>query len=377
MRILNVKLWYAILSALPLLVSCTDTDEDQSQMDSPISFTATTTQWEDGNITNMWVNLNDRRIAVRMDGTVKEYQVIDAQGNMTSSEPFLWNGRALVTVDAWYPFNDGERMETVLVKADQSVAANYDASNLIEVSQSEVKVEEPKLTFTRRTAKLICNLVFSTDNSHIKLTVSGVTGVEGGGDAVVMNENCEALLAPQLIAAGTLSVKLVTDDQHLAECRVPEEIEIRAGRCHYIQVNVDENYVTTATYVGSSANWNNSGSEEEVEGGNPDVKPGTGTTGWDSLGVGEETEGGSPDVKPGTGTTGWDSPGVGEETEGGSPDVKPGTGTIDWGNMKDENIAGNSPTIGGSKPNTGSWGTPQEESLTGTKKEPVVNNKNK
>lgn len=322
MRILKVKLCYVMLSALPILVSCTDTDEDQFQMDNPVSFTATATQWEGGNITNMWVALTDRRIAVRMDGTVKEYQVIDAKGNMTSSEPFLWKERTLVTVDAWYPFNDGERMETVLVKADQSVAANYDASNLIEVSQSEVKAEEPKLTFTHRTAKLICNLVFATDNSHTKLTVGGVTGVEGGGDEIIMNEDCEALLAPQHIAAGTLSVRLVTDDQRWAECRVPEEMEMRAGHCHYIQVNVDENYVTTATYIGSSANWNN------------------------------------PDS---------------EEVEAGNPDVKPGAGTSEWGGKGDENINGNIPVVEGEsgvKP----WGNPQEESLSGEKTDTGTDN---
>lgn len=285
MRILNNML-YAALLALPLLASCSDDDEVQGYADA-MQFKAEIQPLEgvsEGRSVpyNTWAGLDDRRVAVRIDGTVKAYTV-DKDGNMTCDDPFLWSGRTSVAVDAWFPYNGGEKDETVLVRGDQNVPSNYTASDLIEVVQTNVSPENPALTFVHRTAKLVCRLSSFVEDFHTTITVRGVSGVEDEGNSVVMTNNYEALLAPQSIVANTLSLLFSVGDKRAIVCQVPEAIDLQAGRCHYIDVSVGEDYLVSATYIGSSADWNQEGSDETITGNSPTLTPGGGPGDWNDM----------------------------------------------------------------------------------------------
>lgn len=78
-----------------------------------------------------WAGLTDNRVAVRIGDVVKEYKV-DEEGMMTSEQPFYWENATELTVDAWYPYNDGAYSETVVVKSDQSDNNNFIASDCVE-----------------------------------------------------------------------------------------------------------------------------------------------------------------------------------------------------------------------------------------------------
>ena len=257
-----------MLCFLPLLVACKkdQVQEEQNAMNFTAVIVPMASENEDSRVLpyDTWAGLSDRRVAVKVDGEIKAYSV-DAEGNMTCEEPFFWNGRETVTVDAWYPYNGGERVETVQVKANQNIASNYVASDLVEVVQAEVRAEEPSLSFVHRTAKLICRLTSFEDDFKTTLTVRGVTGVEGEGNSVVMTANYEALMAPQKVAEGAISLKFVVGDKRSIVCQVPQGFEMQAGYCYYINVEVGQDYVANATYVGSSADWN-SGTGGDIEG---------------------------------------------------------------------------------------------------------------
>ena len=293
-----------MLCSLPLLAACEkdEVQEEQNAMNFTAVIVPMASENEDARVLpyDTWAGLSDRRVAVKVDGEIKAYSV-DAEGNMTCEEPFFWNGREMVTVDAWYPYNGGERVETVQVKANQNIASNYVASDLVEVVQAEVKADKPSLSFVHRTAKLICRLTSFEDDFKTTLTVRGVTGVEGEGNSVVMTANYEALMAPQKIAEGAISLKFVVGDKRSIVCQVPQGFEMQAGYCYYINVEVGQDYVANATYVGSSADWN-SGTGGDIEGNSPSVNPGPGSDNWNGEGTTEDIEGVSPEVKPETGT---------------------------------------------------------------------------
>ena len=114
-------------------------------------------------ISNLWWAVlpfclfSDAKVGVEINGTVKEYTV-NEKGELTSAAPFYWEDLGqTVSVNAWYPYNEGKKPE-VVVAADQSVAANYLASDLLEVNNASVSASENTLTFVHRTACVECAL---------------------------------------------------------------------------------------------------------------------------------------------------------------------------------------------------------------------------
>lgn len=92
-----------MLCFLPLLVACKkdQVQEEQNAMNFTAVIVPMASENEDSRVLpyDTWAGLSDRRVAVKVDGEIKAYSV-DAEGNMTCEEPFFWNGRETVTVDA-------------------------------------------------------------------------------------------------------------------------------------------------------------------------------------------------------------------------------------------------------------------------------------
>ena len=157
-------------------------------------------------------------VALKMGDAVKEYTVTatDADGYKSATlsrtdDPHYWTSRDPITVSAWWPIDKADitRMPAVKVAEDQSTLAAFQGSDFISAIDRTVEFDDPKLTFTHRTARVAIELKPGT----------GFTSVDGATVSLVSlsadNENptaiktyhasgnsYEALTAPQTVAKG-------------------------------------------------------------------------------------------------------------------------------------------------------------------------------
>ncbi len=157
-------------------------------------------------------------VALKMGDAVKEYTVTatDADGYKSATltcenDPHYWTSRDPITVSAWWPIDKADitRMPAVKVAEDQSTLAAFQGSDFISAIDRTVEFNDPKLTFTHRTARVAIELKPGT----------GFTSVDGATVSLVSlstdNENptaiqtyhasgnsYEALTAPQTVAKG-------------------------------------------------------------------------------------------------------------------------------------------------------------------------------
>lgn len=205
---------------------------------------------------NTWAGLYDRNIAVRIGDEVKEYH-IDKNGNMISENPFKWDGRKSVTVDVWYPYNEGAYSEEILTYDDQSINENYLSSDLVSVIGAEISPGNSNVTVAHRVAKVVCK-VSNKENLpfEAKIILSGVSGLHNGEDEVTTTANYVALLAPQTITAGKAVLKVVMDDLSTwSSAKIDEEIVLEAGKTTYLEVEVSKDNIEVS--VGDTGAWNN------------------------------------------------------------------------------------------------------------------------
>ena len=77
-----------------------------------------------------------------------------------TDDPHYWTSRDPITVSAWWPIDKADitRMPAVKVAEDQSKLADFQNSDFISAENQTVKFEDPKLTFTHRTARVAIEL---------------------------------------------------------------------------------------------------------------------------------------------------------------------------------------------------------------------------
>ena len=210
----------ATLALLLALAACTQDEAGflpEGAEGTPIVFTATglnpavtatagTRAPVDGN----WEGVQS--VAVRMDGTVKAYDVTpitadNTGATLTSDDPHYWTNHTDRLVTAWWPYTAGETTPpAVKVAADQSARKNFEGSDLIVAEEQTVSYGNPTLRFTHRTARVT---VVLTDYTEEQMFV-WLTGLstENGNPAVIAphdkgGDTYTALVAPQTVAAGT------------------------------------------------------------------------------------------------------------------------------------------------------------------------------
>lgn len=157
-------------------------------------------------------------VALSVGGTVKEYDVTasDADSYKTATlssdtDPFWWTSRNDITVSAWCPYDPTNisQMPAVVVKADQSTAKDFAASDYISAENQTVHFDNPILEFSHRTARITVNLregAGINDLTGVKVYVTGLS-TDGGNPSSIStyapgNDTYEALAAPQTVAAG-------------------------------------------------------------------------------------------------------------------------------------------------------------------------------
>lgn len=236
----------AALALLLGLAACTQDEAGflpEGAEGTPIVFTATglnpdatatagTRAPVDGN----WEGVQS--VAVRMDGTVKAYDVTPTTADntgatLTSDEPYYWTNHDDITVTAWWPYTAGETTPpAVVVKADQSARKDFEGSDLIVAEEQTVSYGNPTLRFTHRTARVT---VVLTDYTEERMFV-WLTGLstENGNPAVIAphdkgGDTYTALVAPQTVAAGTAFITCTFNNGKVFVYKMQKAAEWKAG----------------------------------------------------------------------------------------------------------------------------------------------------
>ena len=236
----------AALALLLGLAACTQDEAGflpEGAEGTPIVFTATglnpavtatagTRAPVDGN----WEGVQS--VAVRMDGTVKAYNVTPSTSDntgatLTSDDPHYWTNHDNITVTAWWPYTAGETTPpAVVVKADQSARKNFEGSDLIVAEEQTVSYGNPTLRFTHRTARVT---VVLTDYTEEQMFV-WLTGLstENGNPAVIAphdkgGDTYTALVAPQTVAAGTAFITCKFTNGKVFAYKMQNDTDWKAG----------------------------------------------------------------------------------------------------------------------------------------------------
>ena len=210
----------AALALLLALAACTRDEAGflpEGAEGTPIVFTATglnpaatATAGTRAPVDGDWEGVQS--VAVRMDGTVKAYNVTPSTSDntgamLTSDDPHYWTNHTDRLVTAWWPYTAGETTPpAVVVKADQSARKDFEGSDLIVAEEQTVSYGNPTLRFTHRTARVT---VILTDYTEERMFVR-LTGLstENGNPAEIApydkgGDTYTALVAPQSVATGT------------------------------------------------------------------------------------------------------------------------------------------------------------------------------
>ena len=236
----------AALALLLGLAACTQDEAGflpEGAEGTPIVFTATglnpdatatagTRAPVDGN----WEGVQS--VAVRMDGTVKAYDVTpttadNTSATLTSTDPHYWTNHDNITVTAWWPYTAGEKTPpAVKVAADQSARKNFEGSDLIVAEEQTVSYGNPTLRFTHRTAQITVVLTNYTEGlASVRLT--GLS-TENGNPAEIApydkgGDTYTALVAPQTVAAGTAFITCKFTNGKVFVYKMKEATDWQAG----------------------------------------------------------------------------------------------------------------------------------------------------
>ena len=237
----------AALALLLGLVACTQDEAGflpEGAEGTPVVFTATglnpaataaagTRAPVDGN----WEGVQS--VAVRMDGTVKAYNVTPSTSDntgatLTSDDPHYWTNHTDRLVTAWWPYTAGETTPpAVKVAADQSARKDFEGSDLIVAEEQTVSYGNPTLRFTHRTARVTVVLTDYTEGlASVRLT--GLS-TENGNPAVIApyydkgGDTYIALVAPQTVAAGTAFITCKFTNGKVFAYKMKNDADWQAG----------------------------------------------------------------------------------------------------------------------------------------------------
>ena len=236
----------AALALLLALAACTRDEAGflpEGAEGTPIVFTATglnpaatATAGTRAPVDGDWEGVQS--VAVRMDGTVKAYDVTpstadNTSATLTSNDPHYWTNHDDITVTAWWPYTEGETTPpAVVVKADQSSPTDFEGSDFISAENQPVSYGNPTLRFTHRTARVTVVLTDYTEGmASVKLT--GLS-TENGNPAVIApydkgGDTYTALVAPQSVATGTAFITCAFTNGKVFVYKMQKAAEWKAG----------------------------------------------------------------------------------------------------------------------------------------------------
>ena len=220
-------------------------------------------------------------VAIKIGNAVKEYTATPYadepnKANLVVVEgetPFYWTTAAETkTVNAWYPYTAGETSmpAEVVVQQDQSIEANYLASDLLSATPKKVSYDDTALEFKHRTAKISIHLeaaVGSTAtfaNSQMLLYNLSITN---GNPANILCYSASddgsahhALVAPQTFAANKEFLRLILADGAVHNYVQGEPITFEAGYQYVFTITVTDTGIKVK--VGEAIPWGDEVSSE-------------------------------------------------------------------------------------------------------------------
>ena len=239
-----------ISAALALLLGFTACTQDEAGFlpegaeGTPIVFTATglnptatATAGTRAPVDGDWEGVQS--VAVRMDGTVKAYNVTpsisdNTSAMLTSDEPYYWTNHDNITVTAWWPYTAGETTPpAVKVAADQSARKDFEGSDLIVAEEQTVSYGNTTLRFTHRTARVTVALTDCPEESmNVRLT--GLS-TENENPAVIApydkgGNTYTALVAPQSVATGTAFITCKFTNGKVFAYKMKNDTDWQAGK---------------------------------------------------------------------------------------------------------------------------------------------------
>ena len=236
----------AALALLLALAACTRDEAGflpEGAEGTPIVFTATglnpaatATAGTRAPVDGDWEGVQS--VAVRMDGTVKAYDVTpttadNTSATLTSTDPHYWTNHDDITVTAWWPYTEGETTPpAVVVRADQSSPTDFEGSDFISAENQPVSYGNPTLRFTHRTARVTVVLTDYTEGTaSVKLT--GLS-TENGNPAEIApydkgGDTYTALVAPQSVATGTTFITCAFTNGKVFVYKMKEATDWQAG----------------------------------------------------------------------------------------------------------------------------------------------------
>lgn len=215
-------------------------------------------------------------VAVQIGSEVKKYAAASG-GNLTvaGGDPFYWQSKGNITINAWYPYNKTKPTAGALkVQADQNEDANYQASDYLEVVDATVVfANTAELKFKHRTAKVSVTLNTGegiTDISGATVKFVNQVQVEGNGTEVVAKTITTgtyiALLIPQQMQNKQfIKVTIGTNGDARDYYYTPANINLEAGKQYSYTVTVKKEGLTVT--AGTSVSWtdNDFGDVEATE----------------------------------------------------------------------------------------------------------------
>ena len=179
-------------------------------------------------------------VAVRMDGTVKAYNVTSTTADhtgatLTSDDPHYWTNHTDRLVTAWWPYTAGETTPpAVKVAADQSARKDFEGSDLIVAEEQTVSYGNPTLRFTHRTARVTVVLTDCPEESmNVRLTALSTAD---GNPAVIApyydkgGDTYTALVAPQSVATGTAFITCKFTNGKVFVYKMKNDTDWQAGK---------------------------------------------------------------------------------------------------------------------------------------------------
>lgn len=200
-------------------------------------------------------------VALKMGDAVKEYTVTatDDDGYKSATltcenDPHYWTSRDPITVSAWWPIDKADitRMPAVKVAEDQSKLADFQNSDFISAENRTVEFDDPKLTFTHRTARVAIELKPGTGFTSVDgATVSLVSLSADNGNPTAIKtyhasgNSYEALTAPQTVAKGEPFIRVELGGGTFY-FRPKNDVVLEAGNRYTYTVNVNATGLTLA-----------------------------------------------------------------------------------------------------------------------------------
>ena len=214
-------------------------------------------------------------VALSLGDETKEYSVTasatDGYKTATLSNnlsPFWWTSRNDITVSAWWPYDPTNisQMPAVVVKADQSTANDFAASDYISAENQTVHFDNPTLEFSHRTARVTINLkpgtgITSVDGATVSLTS---LSADNENPTVIKTYKAsrntyEALTALQTVAAGEPFIQVDLNGGTFY-FRPQSDVELVANSRYIYTINVN---ATGLTLAGCTiGEWADGGREE-------------------------------------------------------------------------------------------------------------------